>query len=64
MISMIFFVALVNCASNSLVITNENTNTSMPKTIPVIAFIVPRDIMKRNVIAELIRPMMETLIMK
>jgi hypothetical protein len=59
-----FFVAWVNCTSNNLVIISENANTNMPNTIPIIAFIEPRDNMKRNVTAELISPSMEALMMK
>ena len=64
MISTIFFVAWVNCTSNSLVIINEIANINMPKIIPVVAFIVPNDHMKRNVKAAPISPMIADLIIK
>jgi hypothetical protein len=49
MSSTIFFVALVICVSNNLVMTNVNTNTNMPNINIPIASIEPMYHMKRNV---------------
>ena len=62
--STIFFVALISCVLNNLVISRENTNTKIQMSIPPTTFIVLNNRIIRAVTTQLISAIIEDLMIK